>query len=83
MYLWSIGTSEKNACLQVDVSPRVMVDIYNFFRETCIQYFQENPIKLGGQRKVIEIDESCFSYKVKYHRGHSPSHPIWVFGIIE
>jgi len=83
MYLWAIGTSEANSCLQVNVSPRVMVDIYNFFREICSFYFEKYPIKLGGEGQVVEIDESCLLLKVKDHPGRSPAKPMWVFGIVE
>ncbi|KCZ80575.1 hypothetical protein H312_02032, partial [Anncaliia algerae PRA339] len=32
-----------------------------------------NPIKLGGFGILIEIDETMMNFKVKSHRGRSPS----------
>ncbi|KAG0437655.1 hypothetical protein DMUE_3566 [Dictyocoela muelleri] len=36
------------------------------------QYFRENPILLGGQGVVVNVDETMLNHKVKSHRGRSP-----------
>ena len=41
----------------------------------------ENSEKLGGEGKIVQIDESKFG-KRKYHRGHHVEGQ-WVFGVIE
>ena len=52
IYLWSIGTIQKNAVIvQATVLQRFIVDVYHFFKEICAQYLDENPIKLGGKKK--------------------------------
>jgi len=37
---------------------------------------------LGGQHSIVEIDESNFGKKNKYHRGTSTK-PKWVFGAVD
>ena len=39
------------------------------------------PIQFGGTNTVVEIDESKWGYKRKYHRGQvNPNHD-WIFGM--
>ena len=52
-----------------------------FCRETCKVTIQRNSEKLGGEGKVVQIDESKVG-KRKYHRGHRVEGQ-WVFGGIE
>ena len=40
-------------------------------------FWATSKIKLSGEQRIIQIDESYFSSKPKYHRGRSPN-PIWV-----
>ena len=49
-----------------------------FCRETCEVTIQRNSEKLGGEDKVVQIDESKVG-KQKYHRGHRVEGQ-WVFG---
>ena len=39
--------------------------------------------KLGGPGVIIEIDESLFRHKPKYHRGRAPQNELWVFGMVD
>ena len=32
---------------------------------------------------IIEIDESRFGRKIKYHSGRPLGRPVWVFGLVE
>ena len=52
-----------------------------FCRETCEVTIQKKSEKIGGEGKVVQIDESKVG-KRKYHRGHSVEGQ-WVFGGIE
>lgn len=55
----------------------------HFIRELFMEHFQRNVRKkrLNG---VIEIDESLFGRRVKYHRGNPHvGIKIWVFGMVE
>ncbi len=82
-YLWSSKISEETARNQVQLSNKTMVDCYSFLREICEKYFVIHPVKLGGQGSIVQIDESCFSHKVKYHRGRVPKKAIWVLGMVD
>jgi hypothetical protein len=62
---------------------QTMVDWGNYIRESISHYFLKNPLVLGG-RYSVQIDESLFGGKCKYHRGdHAIHQQSWVFGIIE
>jgi hypothetical protein len=50
------------------VSENSMVDWANFIREAVSHYYLINPQKIGGSR-AVQIDESLFGGRVKYHRG--------------
>ena len=41
-----------------------------------------NP-QLGGPGVVVQIDESLFRHKSKYHRGRAPKKEVWVFGMVD
>ena len=83
IYLWTENIGEKLASRQLNISEKTMVDCYNFFREVCMNYFRSNPISLGGSGVVVEVDESCFSHKSKYHRGRIPASTLWVLSLVD
>uniref|UniRef100_A0A0P4WJT7 ISXO2-like transposase domain-containing protein n=1 Tax=Scylla olivacea TaxID=85551 RepID=A0A0P4WJT7_SCYOL len=83
MYLWSERIGETTASRQINLSEKTTIDCFSFFREICASYFQANPVMLGGPGITVEIDESCFSHKPKYHRERAPFTPTWVFGIVD
>ncbi len=57
--------------------------------ETAVQWFQffrdvwwwllHNPIQLGGEGGIVEIDQSVIAQR-KYHRGHRVDPERWIFG---
>ena len=47
------------------------------------EFLISNPVKLGGQGIICQIDESMFRYKQKYHTGRISQQNPWIFGIIE
>lgn len=54
-----------------------------FIRESISHYFVVNPLILG-HLYPIQIDESLFGGKMKYHLGDHHTHKkSWVFGIVE
>ena len=57
------------------------VDWDSFCREVCEITMFDSSQKLGGEGKIVQIDESKFG-KRKYHRGHHVEGQ-WVFGGIE
>jgi len=65
------------------VSENTMVDWGINIRKTISRYLTENPLVLG-KRFPVQIDESLFGGKCKFHRGdHARHEQTWVFGIIE
>ena len=57
------------------------MDWCNFAREVCATILENNTEAIGGEGKIVKIDESKFG-KRKYHRGRRVD-GVWVFGGIE
>ena len=56
---------------------------YNYYRDIMSQCLLAQPIQLGGPNTVVEIDESKWGFKRKYHRSRvNPNHD-WIFGMIQ
>ncbi len=51
------------------ISNSTLVDWASFCREVVFSHLFDNPEKLGGVGKIVEINKSKFG-KRKYHRGH-------------
>lgn len=83
MYLWCQQNNIQKTMLDTNLSEKTVIDVYSFFREICAQYLVREPIRLGGHGIVVQIDESCFSHKVKHHRGRGPQETVWVFGLVD
>ena len=83
IYLLANKTPIKNAIEQTGLSRTVVVDIFNFLREVCSTALLQTPIVLGGQGTIVQIDESLFNHKAKYHRGRHPQQETWVFGLAD
>lgn len=67
----------------LEVSENTLVDWGNYVRETISNYYVKNPLILGGDN-AVQIDESLFGGKRKYHRGdHHYHEKSWVFGMVE
>ena len=63
---------------------KTVIDWYSFFRDVCSFGLLRDPVQLGDgvQSDIVEIDESLFGKKRKYHRG-TGNQKYWVFGMIE
>ncbi len=79
----NIHVSVQTASNLIGIGEKATIDAFNFFRQICGAYLEENSIRLGGVSQIVEIDESCCSHKVKHHRGRGPLESVWVFGIIQ
>ncbi|GFU23570.1 putative transposase-like protein [Trichonephila clavipes] len=63
------------------VNKNTVVDWYMFCREVCMAAVLKESEPLGGEGKIVEIDESMFG-KMKYGKG-KPANGQWVFGGVE
>ena len=80
-YWWCQDLDQSQIKHELGLAESTGVDWDNFCREVCEITLLENSEKLGGNGKVVQIDESKFG-KRKYHRGHHVEGQ-WVFGGIE
>jgi len=79
-------TSSSNICLSITEIPVVRKTagiVYQHIRDCCSKYFEQNPVNLGGNGLICQVDESMFRHKPKYHRGRATEYEIWVLGIID
>ncbi|GFV59533.1 mitotic-spindle organizing protein 2A [Trichonephila clavipes] len=60
------------------INKNTVVDWYMFCREVCMVACVNESAKLGGEGKIVEIDESLFG-KMKYGKGKRVK-GNWVFG---
>ncbi len=66
------------------ISQKTVTKFFQKFRNLTSQHFQMHPIQLGGPGIIVQIDESVFSTKAKYHRGAAlHQKPLWVFGAVD
>jgi hypothetical protein len=56
-------------------------DWFQFCREVVLDFMETNTEMIGGEEKVVEIDESKFGKRI-CHRGHFVKGQ-WVFGGVE
>lgn len=70
--------------LMPEIDEKSLIDWYSFLRDVCSASLLRNPVKLGSgvDSEIVEIDESLFGKKRKYHRG-SGNQKFWVFGMVE
>jgi hypothetical protein len=66
---------------ETNVSHRILIDYFNFIREVLIFWAHNNSEQIGGEGKIVEIDEAKIG-KRKYNRGRYLEEQ-WVFGGIE
>ena len=84
MYLWSQDAPVKMTTENTGLSKMTVIQWFSNHRNICSQYLVNNPIQMGGPGIILEIDESLFRHKPKYHRGRQPQHDSgWVFGIVD
>ncbi|KAH7816426.1 putative Uncharacterized transposase-like protein [Monocercomonoides exilis] len=50
-------------------------------RKTCAEIWNERQVSIGGEGKIVEIDEAIWR-KRKFHRGRKKKQ-IWIFGGVE
>ena len=69
--------------MKTGISQRTVGDLFHLFRTVICESLQRNPIKLGGEGNIVEIEKGCFRHSAKYGRGRKTNKQIWVFGLID
>ena len=83
MHWWARQYPVTDAAEEAEVTESTASQVYQWFREVCSTKLVNTPIILGGRNVTVQIDESLFRHKPKYHRGRSPSSEQWVFGLVD
>jgi len=66
---------------ELQIEENTARDSFQFCREVVLDFIENKSEMIGGEGKVVEIDESKFG-KRTYHRGHYVKRQ-WVFGGVE
>ncbi|CAI5456457.1 unnamed protein product [Caenorhabditis angaria] len=64
---------------ELKLSPNTVIDFRNFLRENALTFNRRNHQKIGGNMRVVQIDESAFHSR-KYGRGTQRKELKWFFG---
>ena len=83
MHWWARQYPVTDAAEEAEVTESTGSQVYQWFREVCSTKLVNTPIILGGRNVTVQIEESLFRHKPKYHRGRSPSSEQWVFGLVD
>ena len=67
-YWWCQDLDQAQIKHELGLAESTGVDWDSFCREVCEITLLENSARLGGEGKIVQIDESKFG-KGKYHRG--------------
>lgn len=82
VHMWARGHKITDISHELEIdAKKTCIDWSSYCREICLRAFIENPCKIGGPNKTVEIDESKFGRR-KYYRGHHVD-GCWVFGGLE
>ncbi|XP_071494348.1 uncharacterized protein [Diadema antillarum] len=82
---WLLGSSLHRCAIQSGMDyKKSAVEWVNFLRDHCRKFVHD--LYYGEEEKLrgeIEIDESLFGRRTKYHRGDPRGLKIWIFGMVE
>ena len=67
-YWWAREYPVTDAREEARVSKKMAIDAYQWLREICSQKLTQTTIKLGGDGKIVHIDESLFKHKPKVRK---------------
>jgi hypothetical protein len=79
VYFWSTCTSNTLVEEYLNVSSATSSQWIGWMRDIPLRRLCENPVKLGGPGKTVEIDETMLVKKWKNFRGDPPPQ-LWFFG---
>lgn len=67
----------------VGVSRNTIGKIKKNITDIINNYFLKTPIRLGGNNKCVQIDETKLNHNVKAHRGRSTVIPTWAITMVD
>ena len=83
IYMWSYSVAVNTTTAFLGVSSATVVQWYQYCRDICSWQLLEEPLRLGGPEKIVQIDESLL-VRAKYNRGRQlRAQQRWVFGIYD
>ena len=65
------------------LSEHTVYDWFNLYRDIMSKIMVDIPLRLGGPGEIVEIDESLWAKKQKYHVGNVGRRAPWILGMIE
>lgn len=80
-YLWCQDVPQNSVMSMLGIGSEAAVDWFQFCRDICSWYLLQNPIVLGGNNVIVQIDESLI-WKRKYNVGHAVAQQ-WIFGLYD
>ncbi|CAF0956029.1 unnamed protein product [Brachionus calyciflorus] len=83
IFFWSIQTRQIDQADFLDLSRNTIISFQQRLRIVALKALNKSNFILGGENKIVEIDESLF-IKVKHFKGKDLKRPqVWVFGMYE
>ena len=83
LYQWALDTPMSTTCQAVGISAKTTIYYFNLIREVCSQKLCSTLVQLGRPGVVVQIDESLFTHKPKYHYGRPARSEQWVIGLVD
>ena len=83
LLLWSFKFDINSICNLTGLSQSTVKRLRTFILEKIKNFYDTNPVKLGGPGINVQIDETMVNYKAKSHRGRSPREQIWALVIVD
>lgn len=83
LWRWNLETTNEHIMDEIPVSSDTLIKFFKKLRNCCRLFNLNNPLRLGGEGIICQLDESLFRHKPKYHVGRCTNHEIWIFGIVD
>jgi hypothetical protein len=82
VYYWSLGTKAEILEAMYPMSNKTIVQWYYTLRETCTRRLADDPIRIGGEDHIVEIDETQLIKLPKNNVGRREP-DLWFFGCFD
>ena len=85
MYWWVRQYPVGDAAQEAEIGKKSAIQAYQYLRDICSWRIVnvDSPLMLGGPGVIVQINESLFRHKPKYHRGRPAAQEVWVFGMVD